>query len=114
MYEKHWNDFFYDNTDPIPHIHPCTDTRIRRTCGPKIGFIKEVEILYLCLILLKPIFYYKLIIDNDSNLIVYHHVNLLIIFIDILYFDVLLRKNWIKCQEFITFVWKKKLNSGTL
>ena len=35
------------------------DTRMRRTCGPKIGFIKEVEILgfikeveilYLCLI----------------------------------------------------------------
>ena len=57
-----------NNTDPIPHLHPmaCIDTLMRRTCGPKIGFIKEVEILYLCLILLKTIFLnYKLIIDYD-------------------------------------------------
>ena len=54
-----------------PHLHPCTDTQMRRTCGPKIGFVidLEVEILYLCLILLKPISYYKLIIDYDLNLI---------------------------------------------
>ena len=51
------------------------DTRMRRTCGPKIGFIKEVEILYLCLIFLKPIFDYKLIIDYELNLIAYHQVN---------------------------------------
>ena len=34
MYEKHWNDFFLNNTDPIPYLHPCTDTRMRRTCRP--------------------------------------------------------------------------------
>lgn len=42
--------FFINSTDPIPHLRRCTDTRIRRTFGPKIGFIKEVEI-YLCLYL---------------------------------------------------------------
>ena len=44
--------------------------------------MKEVEILYLCLILLKPIFHYKLklIIDYDLNLTVYHQVDYYIIF----------------------------------
>ena len=44
-----------NNTNPIPHLQPmaCIDTLMRRSCGPKDqGFIKEVEILYLCLILL--------------------------------------------------------------
>ena len=41
---------------------------MRRTFEPKIDFIKEVEILYFCLISLKPIFDYKLIIDYDLNL----------------------------------------------
>ena len=47
-----------NKTDPIPQLHPmaCIDTLMRRTCGPKIGFITEIEILYLCLILLKTIF----------------------------------------------------------
>ena len=47
--------FFINSTDPIPHLRPCTDTRIK-TFGPKIGFIKEVEI-YLCLYLWKPSFF---------------------------------------------------------
>ena len=58
---------FKNNTDPIPHLHQCTDTQMRRTCRPKKSFIKEVEILHL--FLLKPIFYYKLIIDYNLNLI---------------------------------------------
>ena len=38
--------FLKNNTDPIPHLHPCTctSTWTRWTCGPKIGFNKEVEI----------------------------------------------------------------------
>ena len=60
---------------------------MRRTCGPKIAFIKELEILHLCLILLKPIFDYKLTIDYDFNLIAYRQVNLFRL-INILYFDV--------------------------
>ena len=47
MSENHLYDFFLKNTDPIPHLHPCTDTQMRRTCGPKKGFIKEIEILNL-------------------------------------------------------------------
>ena len=56
---------FLNNTDPIPHLHPYTDTRMKRTFGPYKGFIKEVDILYLCLMLLNPISDYKLIIDYD-------------------------------------------------
>ena len=39
--------------------------------------MKEVDILYLSLILLKPIFHYKLklIIEYDLNLTVYHQVD---------------------------------------
>ena len=44
------------NKDPIPHLHLCTSTLTRRTCGPTIGFNKEVKLIaYLCFILLKPI-----------------------------------------------------------
>ena len=62
MYEKQW--FF----KPYSSFTSWTDTRMRRTFEPKIDFIKEVEILYFCLISLKPIFDYKLIIDYDLNL----------------------------------------------
>ena len=39
MSEKHYN--VYINTDPDPDLYPCTDTQMRRSFGPKIGFIKE-------------------------------------------------------------------------
>ena len=63
-------------------------TELRRTFELKIGFIKEVDILHICLILFNPFFDQKLIIDNDSNFIVYHQDNLFVIVIDILYFDI--------------------------
>ena len=34
---------FKKNTDPILYLRSCTDTQMKRTCGPKKGFIKEVE-----------------------------------------------------------------------
>ena len=48
--------FLKGNTDLyFSYLHPCTGTWIRRTRGLKIGFNKEVEIVYLCFILLKPV-----------------------------------------------------------
>ena len=51
---------FFDRKENVflknPQTLPFTGTRTRRTCGPKIGFNKEDEIVYnLCFILLKPI-----------------------------------------------------------
>ena len=44
-YKKYWNHFLkIINSDSISHLHPCTSTWTRRTCGPKIDFNKEVEI----------------------------------------------------------------------
>ena len=40
-----------------------------------MGFIKEIEILYFFLILLKPLFDIKLIINYDLNMIDYHQVD---------------------------------------
>ena len=40
---------FINNRDRFPHLHPCTGIWTRRTCGPKIGFNKEVEIYCISL-----------------------------------------------------------------
>ena len=73
------------NTDPIFHLHPCTNTwTSSRTCGPKIGFNKEVEINCISLfhfIKTHFIFDYKVKINYDLNPIAYHHVNYLLLLI---------------------------------
>ena len=43
IFLKKVKSFLKDNTDPIPHLHPCTSTWTRKTCGPNIGINKEVE-----------------------------------------------------------------------
>ena len=40
---------FINNTDPFPHLRPCSGTLTRRTCGLKIGFNKDVEIICISL-----------------------------------------------------------------
>ena len=46
---------FKNTTDPIPYLHLCKKELERRERGPKIGFNKELEIVYLCFISLKQI-----------------------------------------------------------
>ena len=65
MYEKHWNDSIFKYHRLYSSFTSIYQYSNEENISPYKGFIKEVEILYLCLMLLKPIFDYKLIIDYD-------------------------------------------------
>ena len=56
--------FKKNNTDPIPHLHPCSDTRIRRKCGSKIGFYQGGRNFICLFIFMKTHFLIQ--IDNRS------------------------------------------------
>ena len=82
-YKKYWNHLKkIINTDPIPHLHPCTSTWTRRTCGPKIGFNKEVEINCIYMYIFVSFYQNPLNLSIfDYKVMAYHQVNYLLLVI---------------------------------